>query len=417
MFKNYLKMAIKVLLRRKFFTFVSLFGISFTLLILMVIVSLVDNSIGQRPPENKLRRTLSVLHITLRSESGGHMMGPLLSHYCMTKYIKSLKTPQSVSVATFFNPIIVYKDDRKLNLNIKFVDAEFWDILDFEFIEGRPFGPKEVENISQVAVINEDTRRRYFHGEAALGKTIEADGKHYRVIGVVENVPLLRALPYSDIWVPITNTKEDLNAMTVMAGTFPGFHAMILARDRSDFRAIQTELRRNFEQFDFLDSPYNYIHVNAETYAELISRAFFMSDESNIPRLMIVLFMLMVLFILLPTINLVNINVSRIMERGSEIGVRKSFGASSLTLIGQFIVENVILTLIGGAIAFILTLVVLDIINGSGFIKYTHLTVNYKIFVVSLGICLFFGLFSGVYPAYRMSRMKPAAALRGGESW
>ena len=47
------------------------------------------------------------------------------------------------------------------------------------------------------------------------------------------------------------------------------------------------------------------------------------------------------LFLLLPTVNLVNLNVSRIMERASEIGVRKSFGASSWTLVGQFVVENV----------------------------------------------------------------------------
>ncbi len=50
------------------------------------------------------------------------------------------------------------------------------------------------------------------------------------------------------------------------------------------------------------------------------------------------------LFMLLPTVNLVNLNVSRIMERASEIGVRKAFGASSRTLVGQFVVENLVLT-------------------------------------------------------------------------
>ena len=59
---------------------------------------------------------------------------------------------------------------------------------------------------------------------------------------------------------------------------------------------------------------------------------------------------LALLFMLLPAVNLVNLNVSRIMERASEIGVRKSFGASSRVLVGQFLVENVALTLIGGAI-------------------------------------------------------------------
>ena len=65
------------------------------------------------------------------------------------------------------------------------------------------------------------------------------------------------------------------------------------------------------------------------------------------------------LFMLLPTINLVNINISRIMERSSEIGVRKAFGASSSTIIGQFIVENIFLTLLGGLLGFVLSAVVL----------------------------------------------------------
>ncbi len=61
------------------------------------------------------------------------------------------------------------------------------------------------------------------------------------------------------------------------------------------------------------------------------------------------------LFMLLPTVNLVNLNVSRIMERASEIGVRKAFGASSRTLVGQFVVENVTLSLIGAVVGFVLS--------------------------------------------------------------
>ena len=75
---------------------------------------------------------------------------------------------------------------------------------------------------------------------------------------------------------------------------------------------------------------------------------------------------LALLFVLLPTVNLVNINVSRIMERASEIGVRKAFGASARTLVGQFIVENVLLTLIGGLIGLVLSLFVLRALNESG---------------------------------------------------
>jgi putative ABC transport system permease protein len=124
----------------------------------------------------------------------------------------------------------------------------------------------------------------------------------------------------------------------------------------------------------------------------------------------IVLFALFVM--LLPTLNLVNINISRILERSSEIGVRKAFGASSKTLVGQFIVENIILTFLGAAIGLLLSFIILQVINGSDLISNLHLTINFTVLFYSLVACLIFGLLSGVYPAWRMSRLHVVTALK-----
>ena len=78
-------------------------------------------------------------------------------------------------------------------------------------------------------------------------------------------------------------------------------------------------------------------------------------------------------FMLLPTINLVNINLSRVLDRASEIGVRRAFGASSRTLVGQFLIENLVLTLIGAAVGLALAAVVLRIFNVSGLIAHAQL--------------------------------------------
>jgi putative ABC transport system permease protein len=130
-------------------------------------------------------------------------------------------------------------------------------------------------------------------------------------------------------------------------------------------------------------------------------------------RLEIVLAIGAALFMLLPAVNLVNLNISRIMERAPEIGVRKAFGASSWTLVGQFVVENVFLTLVGAAIGLAITAVVLRAINASGLILYAELSLNYRIFGWGVVLAVAFGLLSGVYPAWRMSRMHPVQALNG----
>jgi putative ABC transport system permease protein len=102
------------------------------------------------------------------------------------------------------------------------------------------------------------------------------------------------------------------------------------------------------------------------------------------------------------------------MERASEIGVRKAFGAPSRTLIGQFLVENILLTLIGGAIGFLLSILVLRGIAQSGLVANAQFSVNLRVFAYGAVLAVVFGLISGVYPAWRMSRLNPVQALKGG---
>jgi putative ABC transport system permease protein len=100
------------------------------------------------------------------------------------------------------------------------------------------------------------------------------------------------------------------------------------------------------------------------------------------------------------------------MERSSEIGVRKAFGASSRTLVFQFIVENIILTFLGGLIGIILSSLFLGVINNSQLIENMHLTMNLTVMFYSVIACLVFGFISGVYPAWRMSRLQVVNALK-----
>ena len=122
------------------------------------------------------------------------------------------------------------------------------------------------------------------------------------------------------------------------------------------------------------------------------------------------------LFITLPTVNLINVNISRILERASEIGVRKAFGAPTRTLIAQFVVENVLLTLAGGVIGLLLSVFVLRALNQSGLVPDAAFGVNLRVFAYATALALAFGLISGVYPAWRMARLHPVEALKGGPS-
>jgi putative ABC transport system permease protein len=418
MLKNYLKVAFKVLLRRKFFTFISLFAISFTLVVLMVAVAFIDHTFGRHAPENKLDRTLGVFFMEMKSPSRDGTWNGTAGYGFLTRYVETMPNVERVAIFSEPENINAYQNGAKIPLHLKRADGDFWQILEFTFLEGAPFTDEDDRNRNAVAVINAATRRKFFGDEPAVGKFIELDGQSFRVVGVVQDVPFLRPVPFSDVWVPVGTIKNDSYRKELMGS----FLALILARSSNDFQAIKDEFQARLAQVEFPDpKEWNLLRGQPETFFESMSREMlgFLSKGNDDylrpkPKQLIAAFVLAaLLFMLLPTINLININVSRIMERAGEIGVRKAFGASSWTLVGQFVVENVLLTLVGGVIGFFISLVVLRLISQSNWFPYAEFQMNYRIFLGGFCLAVVFGLMSGVYPAWKMSRLHPVQALKG----
>lgn len=409
MLKNYIKIAWKVLMRRKFFTAISLFGISFTLLVLMLAVAAATYILTPAAHGSKLERTLFSTRLEYQEGHSYYISAP--SYSFLEKHVRTLQRPEKVAVASKGRTTVGYVNDRKLTLTMKYTDADFWDIMECRFIEGRPYDSATVAAGARVAVITDKTRRNYFGDAPALDRDIEIGTGRYRVGGVIESseIPLQQA--FADVYVPVTTSTADPRADEYWGD----YMALVLAARPSDWPAIQNEFQARVDEIKRQHPEILTLKCNMGSLLDEAGYHFFPQNAAYGKIFLVgVGILAAILFMLLPTVNLVNLNLSRIVERYSEIGVRKAFGASSLTLVGQFIVENVILTLIGGAIGLVAAVVVLEIVSASGLIPFGHFRLNLTVFAYSLIICLFFGLFSGVYPAFKMSRMHPVEALRGG---
>jgi putative ABC transport system permease protein len=411
MLKNYFKIAIAVLKRRKFFTFISLFGISITLTILMVITAFFDHLVGPKYPDYKRDRSLYVNIIQQRhSQTQGSNTSPA-SFYFLDTYVRTLKTPAKVAISSNFLPTNTYVNNKKLILPIKYTNADFWDVLEFEFKQGKPYDANQIARGEFVAVITEQTRKQYFGDDQnVVGKYIETDNVKYRVTGVVRDVPITRVNSHADIYVPYTLPKSNYKSKSFQGS----YAAIILANSKSDIPKIKDEFARMVARVG-TDNPkqYDQLVCYADFYLESFTRPMFGGQgNSGLGFFYTVIAILTILFMLLPTINLVNINISRIMERSSEIGVRKAFGASSGKLVVQFIVENIFLTILGGIIGIVFSLILIYLINNSGWLPHADLSMNLKVLSVSLVLCVLFGFVSGVYPAWRMSRLQVVTALK-----
>lgn len=407
---SYLKLALKVLGRRKFFTFISLFGISMTLVVLMVATAILDNFFAPRTPESRFDRVLCVYRVTQWGPQNIETTEP--GYAFLQQYVKTLRDVERTAIFSNAESTPIYKGSEKIDATVKRTDADYWQILDFRFLEGAAFSATDDAAGAHVAVISEDLRDKLFGPGPAVGRTFEIEGDTFRVIGVVPRVSITRTAAYGDVWAPIGSLKSSGYRHDMMGS----FNGLVLAHSRDDFARLKLEFQSSLRTFPLDRKLYTEVRTGLDTPFEALARLLTHNKAGDRGGIIVksVFALLAVIFMTLPALNLVTLNLSRILERASEIGVRKAFGAPRPALISQFVVENVVLTLIGGAVGFGLAVAALAALTSSGLIPNAQFEMNVRIFAYGMLLAAFFGVFSGVYPAWRMSRLNPVNALRGG---
>jgi putative ABC transport system permease protein len=412
MFTNYIKLALKVMVRRKFFTFISLFGISMTLVVLMVATAILDNVYTARAPESRFSRVLCVFHLMQKGE--GNTMTTAPGYGFLDRYVRTLPGIELASIYSAARATRIYLDETAVNAHVKQTDGAYWKICDFTFLEGRPYTQAEDDSGARVAVITDRLAAKLFGGTSALGKTVELEGDNFRVVGVVPFVSNTRMAAYSEVWVPI-GTNRSSTYRTEFSGSFQG---LVLARSAADIPRLKREFLTLMKRTPSEDpKTFTHVYASLDTLFEATARGMFGGTKIR-DRAPLVLAAILagaaLLFMTLPALNLVTLNLSRILERASEIGVRKAFGAPRRALVMQFVFENVVITIIGGVVGFALAAAAIYALNNVSFWPDTRFDLNVRVFAYGMLLAAFFGVLSGLYPAWRMSRMNPVSALRGG---
>ncbi len=407
----------------------------------MLVTAFLDNELGNHPPMTEKDRMVFMDHAWTKlmlpdttyivdsiytdgamvydstmevGEAQRSMSRSQVSYYLFEDVIGDVQGAQRRTAMVPYLSFSVFKNNKKLELGGMGVDSEYWNIFDFEFTEGSGTSAQDFKNSKQVIVITEDAARDYFGQKSGVvGMEMELDKKRYKVIGVIKKPDTNHNFVSANVFIPHSVLPD-----FIIGGPdelLTSFQIVYLAENEESVQIIKDDLDRIAGNY-VMPNPErrNRLGFDAATFNEFYADELMDTDtfEESINYAKIILFFLLAMFVILPTLNLININTSRILERASEIGVRKSFGANTNTILAQFIFENIILTLIGGVIGLLLALGLIYMINTSNWLDGIQLSFNLKVFIYSFLITLFFGIISGLIPAYKMAKMQIVTSLK-----
>jgi len=294
----------------------------------------------------------------------------------------------------------VYYGDRYTNPNVEFDggDEAFIDSFNFEIARGRNLTSEDITYARAVAVIGEDLRDRLFPNEEPVGQTIRIDGQNLLIVG--RFVPKGTSFGQSQdnfVLTPITQwmliygragRSISINVKAPTAEALPATQEAALGAMRL-VRGLAPEDTNDFEIFsnDSLIETFNSI---AGTVAEGA-------------------FVISAIALLAAGVGVMNIMLVSVTERTKEIGIRKSLGARKRSILVQFVIEAVTLSLLGG-----LAGVVLGIMGGNAVAWQMNVSLVFPLGWALTGflVCSFVGVTFGLYPAWKASNLSPIEALR-----
>ncbi|MDJ1505759.1 ABC transporter permease [Xanthocytophaga agilis] len=420
MLKTYLKFSIILLKRNLFFTAISLIGTVITLTFLVFFTSLIENFINPSYPDTNRGACLYITKIKVMNTQKGYYSAGGLSLTLIDNFISKLKQPQQIAIISSPKSLPVFTNNQESTFAVRFVNEQFWDVYHFNFLWGSQFNRQQCLAKEPVIVLASAMAQKIFGKTDVRGQTLNLNGKLFRIIGLVKDASIFQRYVMADAYIPyssLANPSDEIYMRDAKDRTFIGDYNVVLYSQKANGLTAMEEEFNKLKGLIESDLPayhqgFNKVFIYADDFLSSFTRISIgpnREDELNTFLLCYVLFS--VFCMLLPALNLININTSRIMERWSEIGIRRSFGATRQQLFFQFLIENMVLNFIGFGLSICLVLALIGIFNYSQIIDNLLLKLDCIALVMGMLFTLLFSFLSGVIPAWRMSKINPVDAI------
>ena len=430
MLKNFFKVALRNLLKRKAYTLINMLGLATGMAVCLLIVLFVQSELNYDKQHEKGK---NIYRLVLDRIYPGRVTSYSIIPQSIGAAVKTEfpEVKESVRLFNFTgdagNFFLKIGDKVFEEKRVLAVDSNFFRVFSAKILKGDLASALMKPNS---VVLNETTAKKYFGSVgAAFNKTFEVDGNNnnnnvFQITAIVadwpENSHFLFDLLISTTGFDFTRQLNYINfsahtylllnpgaSPTALEGKFPIIIKKYVAGD------IEKRFGENIEQFFKEGNGYHYhlqplqkIHLISDMEAEL---------RPNGSMKAVYIFSIVAIFILiLACINFINLSTARSVERAREVGIRKTFGSERKTIIGQFLLESILISFISILAALGLIALMLPLFNQ---VSGKSLTVAYFFqptnVLLILAFAIVIGLIAGIYPAFVLSSFKPILVLKG----
>lgn len=413
MFRNSFKIAWRVLWKNKAFSAINIIGLAIGIATCFVIVLYIAYELGYDKYNVNADR---IYRVDNQMKFGNNMfdspqepapMGPAFAKaYPQIEHYVRFRNQGELTVSTGNKTFIENK--------VTYADSSLFPVFTLPFLAG---DPKTALTEPYSVVITQRIAKKYFNGTNVLEKTLVANGKNYRITGVIKDIPQQSHFNF-DFFIALAGLDESREDNWLSTN----FQTYILIKPGTDIYFLEKQFNQTLQAYtapqlkdianhssDYVRCslfPLTKIHLYSNKMGEL-------GENGNIQYVYI--FSAIAIFILLiACVNFMNLSTARSSNRAKEVGVRKVLGSFKKHIIFQFLTESLLISFIAFIIAFGITLLMIPYFN-----QLTQKHINGQvlfspgILFATTALMIIVGLTTGSYPAFFFSSFKPIEVLKG----
>lgn len=409
MFSNYVKVAIRNLLRQKGFSFINIFGLALGITCTALIGMWVNDELSYDKFNHDYERMYRIT-ATLPEMKVHAAVTPTPLAEAFKAGIPEIE--EAVRISSLNNDLLTVGDQKFEEKHILYADSNFFRVFNFPFIRGNA---EQALQKPEGIILTEKMAVKYFGTTDALDKTIRKGDNVFTVTGVLANIPANSHLQF-DFVQPmrfLARTNRDLKdnvwdnynwytyiKLTDKAGQTPSDIANLEKKMQDIYKAHEPVLK-----VAFILQPLADIHLRSNFLADLPGGG----KAQNV-----YIFAIVAVFILVVAcLNFMNLATARATRRAKEVGLRKVVGAIRTHLAWQFLAESLLVALLALVFALVFIYIALPYFNELGGKNLSLDFTNLRIILGLLGITVITGLLAGSYPALYLSGFMPAKVLKG----